>query len=70
MFNYNGTQTQRTLKFVNEAADFYSNHCVTEQCKSRSQLVERLQVTLLKEVGKRLLVGSQATLSILNEDNP
>ena len=41
-------------------ADFYSAKCAVDRGVGRRQLVERLQVALLQEVGKRLLAAVQA----------
>ena len=46
--------------FVDDAANFYSAKCAVDRALCRKQLVERLQVALLQEVGKRLLAGIQA----------
>ena len=45
---------------MEDAADFYSAKCALDNGLCRKQLVERMQVALLQEVGKRLLVGLQA----------
>ena len=46
--------------FVEDAADFYSAKYALDNGLCRRHLVERMQVSLLQEVGKRLLVGLQA----------
>ena len=50
----------QATQFVEDAADFYSAKCALDNGLCRKQLVERMQVALLQEVGKRLLVGLQA----------
>ena len=50
----------QATQFVEDAADFYSAKCALDNGLCRKQLVERMQVALLQEVGKPLLVGLQA----------
>ena len=47
-------------QFIDDASDFHSSRCAVDRNLSRKQLLERVQVALLQEVGKRLLVGIQA----------
>ena len=47
----------QAAQFVDDAADFYSAKCAVDRGVGRRQLVERLQVALLQEVGKRLLAA-------------
>ena len=54
------TLAPQATQFVEDAADFYSAKCALDNGLCRKQLVERMQVALLQEVGKRLLVGLQA----------
>ena len=55
-----GTLGPQATEFIDDAAAFYSAKCAVDQSLCRKQLVERLQVALLQEVGKRLLAGIQA----------
>ena len=50
----------QATQFVEDAADFYSAKCAFDNGLCRKQLGEKMQVALLQEVGKRLLVGLQA----------
>ena len=55
-----GALGPQATQFVDDAANFYSAKCAVERGVCRRQLVERLQVALLQEVGKRLLAAIQA----------
>ena len=55
-----GALGPQATQFVDEAADFYSAKSAIDRGLCQ-QLLERLQVALLQEVGKRLLAGIQAT---------
>ena len=55
-----GALGPQATQFVADAADFYSGKCAVDRGVCRRQLVERLQVALLQEVGKRLLAAIQA----------
>ena len=55
-----GALGPQATQFVDDAADFYSGKCAVDRGVCRRQLVERLQVALLQEVGKRLLAAIQA----------
>ena len=55
-----GALGPQATQFVDDAADFYSGKCAMDRGVCRRQLVERLQVALLQEVGKRLLAVIQA----------
>ena len=50
----------QATQFMDDPADFYSAKCAADRGLCRKQLVERVQVALLHEVGKRLLAGIQA----------
>ena len=50
----------QATQFIDDAADLYSAKCAADRGLCRKQLVERVQVALLHEVGKRLLAGIQA----------
>ena len=47
--------------FIDSAADFYSAKLAVDRGVCRMQLLQRVQVALLQEVGKWLLAGIQAT---------
>ena len=47
-------------QIIDDAVDFYFAKCAVDRGLCRKQLVERVQVALLQEVGKRLLAGIQA----------
>ena len=55
-----GALGPQATQFVDDAADFYSAKCALDRGVCRKQLVKRLQVALLQEVGKRLLAGIRA----------
>ena len=55
-----GAMGPQATQFIDDAADFYSAKCAVDRGLCRKQLVERVQVALLQEVGKRLLAGIQA----------
>ena len=55
-----GALGPQATQFVDDAADFYTAKCAVDRGLCRKQLVERVQVALLHEIGKRLLAGNQA----------
>ena len=55
-----GALGPQATQFVDDAADFYSAKCAVDRGLCRKQLVERVLVALLHEIGKRLLAGIQA----------
>ena len=55
-----GAMGPQATVFVDDAAAFYSAKCALDCGQCRRQLVERIQVALLQEVGKRLLAGIRA----------
>ena len=55
-----GALGPEATRFVDDAADFYSAKRTVDRGVCRMQLVQRVQVALLHEVGKRLLGGIQA----------
>ena len=55
-----GTLGPHATQFIDDTADFYSAKCAVDRGLCRKQLVERVQVALLHEVGKRLLAGFPA----------
>ena len=57
MFGAFGPQA---TQFVEDTVGFYSAKGGMDNGLCRKQLVERVRVALLQEVGKRLLVGLQA----------
>ena len=48
-----GVLGPQATDFIDAAADFYSSKCAVDKGLCRKQLVERVQVALLQEVGKR-----------------
>ena len=55
-----GALGPQVTQFIDDAADFNSANCAADRGLCRNYLVERVQVGLLHEVGKRVLAGIQA----------
>ena len=55
-----GALGSETTQLIENAAGFYSAKNAVDKGACQTQLVQRVQVALLHEVGKRLLAGIQA----------
>ena len=57
-----GALSPQAANFVDTAAEFYSAHQHADTGVCRFQLLQRLQVFMLQEVGKRLVAGVHAAI--------